>query len=103
MALESIKKRILTLKIVICIIINFLRLRNLHNSIMSSNLINKLALIKDLTKLSYDIITFNFVSVMFNSLPLYMKIKKIFRKLKKPHINIFDETNDDANEDTNDE
>ena len=83
MVFENTKKRLLTIKIVTCIIINFVRLNNLRNSIMSSNLINKLTLVKDLTKMSYDIITFNYISVMFNSLPLYMQFKKLFRNMKK--------------------
>lgn len=83
MVFENTKKRLLTVKIVTCIIINFVRLNNLRNSIMSSNLINKLTLVKDLTKMSYDIITFNYISVMFNSLPLYMRFKKLFRNMKK--------------------
>ena len=53
---------------------------------MSSNLINKLTLVKDLTKMSYDIITFNYISVMFNSLPLYMRFKKLFRSMKKSNF-----------------
>jgi len=88
MVFENTKKRLLTIKIVTCIIINFIRLRNLHNSIMSSNLINKLTLVKDLTKMSYDIITFNYISVMFNSLPLYMRFKKLFRNMKKSNLNV---------------
>lgn len=93
MTIESLKKNILTFKIVICIIINFLKLRNLHNSIMSSNLVNKLSLIKDLTKMSYDVITFNFVSVIFHGLPLYMKFKKLIRKFKKVNVKVSDNTN----------
>ncbi len=87
---ENTKKRLLTIKIVTCIIINFVRLRNLQKSIMSSKLINKLTLIKDLTKMSYDIITFNYISIMFNTLPLYMRFKKLFRNMKKNNV---DETN----------
>ena len=86
MVFENTKKRLLTIKIVTCIIINFVKLKNIRNSIMSSNLINKLTLVKDLTKMSYDIITFNYISVMFNSLPLFMRFKKLFRNMKKSNV-----------------
>ncbi len=77
---EKTKKKLMTLKLVICIIINFLKLRELHTSVMSSNLINRLSLVKDLSKMTYDIITLNLVSIMCNTLPLYGRIKKMFRK-----------------------
>ncbi len=77
---EKTKKKLMTLKLVICIIINFLKLRELHTSVMSSNLINRLSLVKDLSKMTYDIITLNLVSIMCNTLPLYSRIKKMFRK-----------------------
>ena len=83
MKFDITKKRLLTIKIVTCIIINFLKLKNIHYSIMSSNLINKLTIVKDLTKMTYDIMTCNFIPVIFNTLPMYMKFKKIFKKMNK--------------------
>lgn len=81
MVFDSMKKKILTIKLISYIIINFLRLRDLHSKIVSSNLLNKLTLIKDLSKVSYDILTFNVISLLMNSVPLYFKIKKYYKKI----------------------
>lgn len=76
MVFDNTKKKILTVKIVSCIIINFLRLREVHTKITSGKLIDRLNFIKDLSKLSYDILTFNLFSILYNSVPLYLKLKK---------------------------
>lgn len=85
--LNNTKKHILTVQLVSCIIINVLKLRELHIKIMSSELINKLSLLKDLSMFSYDIITLNLFSMVCNSIPLYLKLKKymgrILKKIKK--------------------
>lgn len=85
--LNNTKKHILTVQLISCIIINVLKLRELHIKIMSSELINKLSLLKDLSMFSYDIITFNLFSMVCNSIPLYLKLKKyigrILKKIKK--------------------
>ncbi len=79
---EKTKKKIMTVKLVVCIIINFLKLREIQTSVMSGGLINKLSLVKDLSKMTFDIITLNIISILCNSLPLYNRIKKIFKKNK---------------------
>lgn len=84
---NNTKKSIITVQLISCIIINVLKLREIHTRIMSSELINKLALIKDLSIFSYDIITLNIFSMLYNSVPLYLKLKKyigkLLRKIKK--------------------
>lgn len=82
MSFEKTKKHLLTVKIVICIIINILRLRELHSRITSNKLINRLSILKDISKITYNIITLNLVSVLFSTIPLCMKIKKLFKKAK---------------------
>jgi hypothetical protein len=80
MVLENTKKNIMRIKIIVCIIINILKLKELHSNITSTNLINKFVLIKELSKITYNMLTFNIISVVFSSIPLCMKLKKIFKK-----------------------
>lgn len=81
--LLNIKKNILTVQLISCIIINILKLRELHNKIMSSNLMNKLLIIKDISSITYDILTLNIVSILCNGLPLYLKLKRVTDKILK--------------------
>jgi hypothetical protein len=83
MVFENTKKHLLTLKIVTCIIINILRLKDLHTRISSIKIINKLSLIKDISKITYNVITLNLISVLYTSVPLCMKIRKLFKRNKK--------------------
>lgn len=83
MTFEKTKKHILTFKIVTCIIINFLRLKDLYSKISSNKLIENLAFIKDLSKITYNLLSFNLISVFYNTIPLLMKVKKIFGKPKQ--------------------
>lgn len=82
MILDKSKKNLLVLKIVICIIINILKLKQLYSNKQdkSSKLIDKLTVIKDFSKITYNVITLNVVAVLMNTIPLCMKIKKTFRK-----------------------
>jgi hypothetical protein len=86
MSFEKTKRHILTLKIITCIIINFLRLKDLYSKISSNKLIDNLSLIKDLSKLTYNLLTFNLISVFYNSVPLFMRFRKIFGKNKKAEV-----------------
>ena len=76
MQFEEAKKSLLSIKLISYIIINILRLRELHTSICSNGLINKISIVKDFTKFCLDILSFNILSIMINSLPYYRKIKK---------------------------
>ena len=76
MQFEKAKKSLLTVKLISYIIINILRLRELHTSICSNGLINKISIIKDFTKFGLDILSFNILSILINTLPYYRKIKK---------------------------
>ena len=81
MLFSKTKKNIMTVQLISCIIINFLKLRELHTKIMSSKLINKVTIIKDLSSLTYDILTFNIFSFITTAIPLYRKINKYIKKL----------------------
>ena len=81
MAFDNTKKNILAVKFISCIIINFLRLRELKTNIINSSLVDKLTLLKDLSKLSYDLLTFNLVSLVCNTIPIFFKFKKMVGKI----------------------
>lgn len=83
MNFNNTKKQILAIRFISCIIINFLRLRELKTNIINSSLVDKLTLLKDLSKLTYDIITFNLISVICNTIPIYFKLKKFIKKILK--------------------
>jgi hypothetical protein len=83
MSFDKTKRNILTLKIVTCIIINFLRLKDLYSIVSSNKLIDNLSFIKDLTKITYNLLTFNLISVFYNTIPLLMKFRKIFNRSNK--------------------
>ena len=76
MQFEEAKKSLLKVKLILHIIISILKLRELHTSICSNGLINKISIIKDFTKFGLDILSFNILSILINSLPYYRKIKK---------------------------
>jgi hypothetical protein len=78
MPLENVKKSLLTVKLISYIIINLLKVRDLYRSISSSSngLINKMSIIKDMSKFGLDILSFNILSILINSLPYYRKVKK---------------------------
>jgi hypothetical protein len=80
MLFSKTKKNIMTVQLISCIIINFLKLRELHTKIMSSKLINKVTIIKDLSSLTYDILTFNIFSFITTAIPLYRKLKRYLKK-----------------------
>jgi hypothetical protein len=77
MSFEKAKKSLISIKLISYIIINILKLRSLYSSIESTSIIDKAILIKDFTKLGLDIISFNVVSIMLNSLSYYGKLKKL--------------------------
>jgi hypothetical protein len=77
MHFEKAKKSLISVKLISYIIINILKLRELHTSIESSNILNKINLVKDFAKFATDILSFNIMSIVVNSLPYYNKIKKI--------------------------
>lgn len=83
MTFEYTKKHLLTIKIVTCIIINLLRLRELHTRITANKIINRLTIVKDISKITYNIITLNLISVVYTSVPLLMKLRKLFRREMK--------------------
>lgn len=87
MAFDNTKKKILAVKFISCIIINFLKLRELKTNIINSSLVDKLTLLKDLSKLSYDMLTYNVISLVCNTIPIFFKFKKIIRNFLKSNKN----------------
>jgi hypothetical protein len=81
MAFDNTKKKILAIKFISCIIINFLRLRELQTNIINSSLVDKLTLLKDLSKMTIDLLTFNMMSLVCNTIPMYFKFKKIIKNI----------------------
>jgi len=81
MAFDNTKKKILAIKFISCIIINFLRLRELQTNISNSSLVDKLTLLKDLSKMTIDLLTLNMISLVCNTIPMYIKLKKIIKNI----------------------
>jgi len=76
MILNNSKKSLLLIKIITCIIINFLKLKDIYSNVNSNNIIENIKSIKILTKYGYDILTLNICSMVFNFFPVYRKFKK---------------------------
>jgi hypothetical protein len=88
MSYEFTKKSLISVKLISYIIINILKLRELHTSIQSNSFINKLYLIKDVSKIGLDIVSFNILSILVNTLPYYHKLKKIKNYIKNKFYKI---------------
>lgn len=76
MAFEKSKKSLLVIKLVTCIIINFLKLRELYSSVKSSTLIGHIGFIKDISNFGFDLLSLNIISMIINIVPCYRKLKK---------------------------
>jgi hypothetical protein len=76
MLLDELKKNILKIKLITSIILNFLRLRDLHYSENSSDLIDKISNVKSFSVFFLDILQFNVYSMLINSVDYYNKAKK---------------------------
>ena len=88
--LTKSKKHILAVQFISCIIINFLKIRDLYSKVKCSNLIDKVSIIKDLSLFTYDLLTLNLISMLCNTYPLYVKLRKIsskiFNKIKRNNV-----------------
>jgi hypothetical protein len=76
MVFEKTKKNILKIKLILSIILNFLKLRDLQFSKDSTNISDKLYSIENINNILYDILNFNIFSISLNSVDYYKKIKK---------------------------
>jgi len=81
--LESAKKYFTTTKLITYIIINVLRLREIHNKLTSCSLLNKMIVIKDIAKFGLDIMSFNILTILLNSVGYYRKFRKGFGYLSR--------------------
>lgn len=85
--LSNTKKHILAVQFISCIIINFLKIKELYGKIKCSSLIDKVTIIKDISLFTYDLLTLNLISMLCNTYPLYTKLRKIsskiFNKIKR--------------------
>ena len=79
MSINETKKYILTTKLISYIIINTLKIRELYTNLVSSKLVDKITLIKDLAKFSYDLITLNLFGIILNSSLYYNKLQKLYK------------------------
>ena len=81
MILEKSKKSLITIKLISYIIINTIKLRELYtklkNNDSSNKILNKIIFVKDMTKFTLDILSFNLLSIFGNSLSYYSKLKKV--------------------------
>jgi hypothetical protein len=79
MKISNSKKSLLSVHLIACIIINFLKLKELYSNIKSTKLIDKLSYIKDFSNFGYDILNFNILAIMINIYPYYKKCKNIIK------------------------
>jgi hypothetical protein len=79
MKISHSKRSILSVHLIACIIINFLKLKELYSNIKSTKLIDKISYIKDFTNFSYDILNFNILSILLNIYPYYKKCKNMIK------------------------
>lgn len=79
MTFESSKKSLLTLKLVSCIIINFLKLKEIYLNSNSNKLISKINFIRELSSFSLDLLSFNVVSMLVNIIPFYKKVRSVYK------------------------
>ena len=79
MIFDKLKQNIMKVKIISVIILNIIRLRDLQYEKDSSNLITNLDNIKNISKLFYDILTFNVYSILLNSISNFKKIKDCYK------------------------
>jgi hypothetical protein len=86
MIFEETKKNILKLKLISSIILSFLKLKDLHYSKDSTDIIEQIGSIKNMSNLFYDILSFNVFSILINFVQYYRKIKNgcsfIINKIK---------------------
>lgn len=78
MRLEFVKTYLTTTKLITYIIINILRLRELHMKLSSNSLLSKIMIIKDLSKFGLDLMSFNILTILLNSVSYYRKFRKGF-------------------------
>ena len=87
MIFEKSKKSLLTLKLVSCIIINFLKLKELYISETSAKVMSKINTIRDISSFGLDLLSFNVLSMAVNFIPFYRKarsaLKYILSKIKR--------------------
>jgi len=79
MVLDSAKKYLTTTKLITYIIINILKLREIHMRLTSSSLLNKIIILKDITKFGLDIMSFNILNILLNSASYYRKFRSGFK------------------------
>jgi hypothetical protein len=88
MILEKTTKSLITIKLISYIIINIIKLRELYaklkNNESSNKILNKFIFVKDITKFTLDILSFNLLSILGNSLSYYSKLKKVLSYITKP-------------------
>ena len=88
MKLNNSKRSLLSVHLISCIIINFLKLRELYSSVKSSKLISKMAFLKDISNFGYDVLSLNIISIILNFYPYYKKCSKIINYVNEKIKNL---------------
>ena len=88
MILDETKKAILKIKLISSIILSFLKLRDIHFSQDSTNIIDTIGPIKNISNLFYDLLSFNVFSLLLNFFQYYKRIKDSCKYVINKIINI---------------
>ena len=81
--LSDTKRSIMIVKLISTIIISILKIRSIYKNISDSILIEKFNFLKDISSLTYDILTLNILSIICNGIPIFSKLKKFTENIKK--------------------
>jgi hypothetical protein len=77
--IEEAKKNLLKIKLISVIIVSFLKLKDMEYSMNSKNIIYHIGTIKSMSNLFYDILSFNVLSLLINSMQYYKRIKGVYK------------------------
>jgi hypothetical protein len=74
-------KKILLLNYISIIIINIIKIRDLYNNLVSKKLLDTALLVKDISKFTINILSFNIISILYSSITLYGTLKKNYKNI----------------------
>lgn len=74
-------KKILLLNYISIIIINIIKIRDLYNNLVSKKLLDTALLVKDISKFTINILSFNIISMLYSSISLYGTLKKNYKNI----------------------
>lgn len=74
-------KKIQLLNYISIIVLNIVRIRDLYNKLASKNLLDSVILVKDISKFTLNLLSFNIISIFSSSINLYSSIKKNYKNI----------------------